>query len=249
MASVYDFLSPVVVNCVARREFVRKYEVDLTDSERKTLSLLLDTGNLSQRKRQRCKVLLLAAEGKLVQDIIDELGVGAALVHRVRKRYVLDGLEKAVHGLPIGNPKKHQVDLTGDERNILNEMIEEGELSERELRRCKILILSDDGRLDVEICEQLNIHLSSVTNTRKRYIAKGLDIAIKGLPILGSKHMFTEEQCLEVKDLAMSPPPQGEGRWTLKLLAEKLVSGGMVERVSLDTIRRSLMRVGLEKLP
>ena len=99
------------------------------------------------------------------------------------------------------------------------------------------------------ICKQLNIHPSSVTNTRKRYIAKGLDIAIKGLPILGSKHMFTEEQCLEVKDLAMSPPPQGEGRWTLKLLAEKLVSGGRVERVSLDTIRRSLMRVGLEMLP
>jgi transposase len=227
---------------------LRKYTVDLTDLEREKLLGLISTGDLTPRKIQRCKILLLSADGRKIQEIADELGVGVATVQKLRKRYCEDGLELAVDGLPMGNIKKHQVCLTDSDRHWITNMIKKKELSNKERRRCDILILSDRGKLDQEIAMDLGVSVSVVSKTRIRYVKKGIEGSVKGKPIPGPRHILTRSQCQYIKDIALSSPPPGNERWTLKLLAEKLVSERIVPQVSLDTIRRALVRAGLEKL-
>jgi transposase len=224
------------------------YKVDLTDLEREKLSGLISSGELTPRKIQRCKILLLFDGGKKIQDIVDELGVGYSTVQKVRKRYCEEGFELAVDGLPMGNIKKHQVFLTDSDRHWIKNMITKKELSDKEQRRCDILVLSDRGKLDEEIAMDLGVSVSAVSKTRIRYVKKGIEESVKGKPIPGPKHMLTKSQCQYIKDVALSVPPLGNDRWTLKLLAEKLVSERIVDQVSLDTIRRALIRAGLEKL-
>lgn len=227
----------------------KRHTVALTEGEKKWVKEAIESGRLTERKLKRCNILALSDQGMLDKEICQGLGVSAAVVSRVRKRYSTDGIELAVMGLPMGKSKKYQVDLTKAERGKINQVVKSGELSEMALKRSQILILSDEGKLDLDISKELEVSVSTVLSTRKRFAADGLDIAIKGLPIPGSEHMLTIEQCKQVKNIALSPPPEGVSRWTLKLLAEKFVMDGVVERVSIDTIRRALIRSGLKRLP
>src|SRR5579884_1775007 len=92
---------------------VKKYVVDLTPKEREALFLLLRGGRVQARKLTRARILLKADEGLIGEQIAKELHTGLATVHRVRKRFVEEGLERALseRARPGGIPK-----LTGKQQ-------------------------------------------------------------------------------------------------------------------------------------
>jgi transposase len=79
---------------------VKKYIVELTTDEEKQLLDLTRRGKTSARKLKRAQILLLASEGKTDETICEGLHVGLATVERIRKRFVLEGLEAALNERP-----------------------------------------------------------------------------------------------------------------------------------------------------
>jgi transposase len=96
---------------------MEKYRVTLTDEERQSLEALVRHGKAAARKLNHARILLLADEGdggpgRADEQIVDALGVGTSTVFRVRKRFVTEGLEAAIHPRPQP-PRPDKIKLSG----------------------------------------------------------------------------------------------------------------------------------------
>jgi putative transposase len=145
---------------------------------------------------------------------------------------------------------KHvHVELDQDERNELEQLIHGGNAPARMQTRARILLLSDRSqgqkRTDREVAEAALCSPSTVLSIRHRYVRDGLRLALddKGWP--GAKPKLTGEVEAKLTMLACSAPPQGQARWTLRLLANQMVELGYVEDVSHVTVREWLKKTNL----
>lgn len=141
--------------------------------------------------------------------------------------------------------KKYIVNLEDDEREILEGLIAKGNTKARKLNRAHILLLSDEGKTDEYIAESLHISKSTVERTRRRFVDGGLDKALNEDARPGQKCKLTGKEEALVIALACSDPPAGRVRWTLRLLADKVVELEIVESISHETIRNLLKKVKL----
>ena len=145
--------------------------------------------------------------------------------------------------------KHRQIELKVDERTELEQMIHAGNAPARKQTRARILLLSDRSqgqkRTDQEVADAVMCSLSTVRSIRRRYIEGGLPLALndKGWP--GAKPKLTGEIEAELTVLACSEPPAGFGRWTLRLLADKMVELGYLDAVSHVTIGEWLKKTNL----
>jgi transposase len=139
-------------------------------------------------------------------------------------------------------PKQYRVVLSDDERQILETKCRDGGLSFRQLRRLRTLLLADEGETDEAIAEQLDTHRSNVERTRKRFCQDGLAAALGERPRPGRPAKLDGKAEALVVALACSQGPEGQTRWTLRQLAERLVALEVVEAVSDETIRRVLKK-------
>lgn len=143
--------------------------------------------------------------------------------------------------------KKYIVRLTDAERRVCNEVIEKSKGKSQKARRARILLKSDaDGPAwtDDKISEAFGCRVQTVENVRKRCVMESFELALDGQkretpptpPILDGE--------AEAKVIAMrlGKPPAGYGRWTLRLLAERVVELEIVESISHETIRRALKK-------
>ena len=138
--------------------------------------------------------------------------------------------------------KKHKVKLNSEEREKLLVFISTGHHKASVIRRAHILLKTDEGKTDAEISDVLYISEQTVRRTRLRYSEEGLESALqdKSHPERGSK--LDEEKEAYLIALACSNPPSGRKRWTLELLAEHLVSDGIVEQIAPETVRLTLKK-------
>jgi transposase len=145
--------------------------------------------------------------------------------------------------------KKYKVTLTAEERNSLQDLIAAGKAAAKKLIHARILLKADAAPggpawTDARIAEALEVHRSTVERLRERFVEQGLDAA------LGRKDQDrpSRQRTLDGKAearliaLACSAPPSGRVRWTLRLLADKLVELEIVDTVSTETIRRTLKK-------
>lgn len=143
--------------------------------------------------------------------------------------------------------KKYIVELTAEQRKELSDMISTGKASARELTHARILLKADAGQdgpkwSDAKIAEALEISPATVARVRTRCAKTSVQEAI--LPAKASR---LRRRCLNGTQeayliaLACSAPPEGAARWTLRLLASRLVELGYVETVSHETVRQVLM--------
>lgn len=142
---------------------------------------------------------------------------------------------------------KHQhIELTEDQRHELEQLIHAGNAAARIQTRARILLLSDRSqgqkRTDHAVAEAVLCSLSTVGNIRRRFLAGGLANALydKGWP--GAAPKFTGEVEAQLTVLACSDPPDGAARWTLRLLADRLIELGYVEYISHVTVRELLKK-------
>jgi transposase len=138
--------------------------------------------------------------------------------------------------------KRYSVDLTEEERSQVHTLCHAGTVSARNLNRAHVLVLADEDTPDTEIAETLHIGLSTVERIRKRFVEGGLPAALNERPRAGGKPKLDGKQAAYLVALACSTPPDGRKRWTMHLLADRLVALGVVERISDETVRVTLKK-------
>jgi transposase len=138
--------------------------------------------------------------------------------------------------------KIYVVDLTKEEKGKLLELLSKGELRARKLNRAHILLLANEGRTDKDIARALHTGPSTVERTRRRFVEGGLERALNESARPGGKRKLDGHQEAYLVALACSDPPEGKKRWTMQMLADKLVELGVVEEISDETVRRALKK-------
>jgi transposase len=144
-------------------------------------------------------------------------------------------------------PKKYQVKLTAAQRETLQELTSSGTIKVRKYKRARVLLLADKAcrkaaKTDETIAEQVDISLSTIHRIRRRFVEEGLEAALNEKARPGAPPKFSGQERAEVTALACSEPPEGYGRWTLRLLAEKLVELEILDNISYDTVDRVLKK-------
>src|SRR5213080_641574 len=118
---------------------------------------------------------------------------------------------------------KYIVDLTVDEREYLLNLIKKGKPSARKVARAHVLLRAHERATDDEIAQALHLGVSTVHRTRQRFVEEGLTAALSEQPRLGRTRSLTGKQEAFIVALACSAPPEGRCRWTMGLLADRLI--------------------------
>lgn len=140
-------------------------------------------------------------------------------------------------------PKTHRVVLSDDERRRLREFTTAGVASAREIRRARVLLLAEEGRLDAAIADAAGCCIATVERLRWRCAVEGMEAALVDRPRPGAAPLLDGKAEAVLVALACTDPP-GEERetWTMQLLADRLVALGVVGRISDETVRRTLKK-------
>jgi len=141
--------------------------------------------------------------------------------------------------------KIYIVDLTEEERAHLLDLIVSGKRSSRKLNRAQILLHADEGKSDSEIAQALHTSMSTVQRTRQRFVEGNLEGALNERPRQGQCKKLDEKGKAVLETLAHSKPPEGRKRWTLQLLADRLVELKIVDSISYETVRKDIKKNGL----
>ena len=138
--------------------------------------------------------------------------------------------------------KRYLVELTEKERTQLQAVGKKGKVVARRLRRAQLLLLAADGYTDREIASALHLGVSTVERTRKRFVEGGVEWALTERPRPGGTPKLRGKDEAFLIATACSAPPRGRQRWTLQLLAERIVEVGLVDSISDETVRRTLKK-------
>lgn len=147
--------------------------------------------------------------------------------------------------------KKHHVALTEPERTFLIELTTSGTCGVRKHRRARILLKADEGPggeawSDRFISEALDVSVPTIERVRRRYAEKGLKAAInRKKPDRAYERKIDGEAEAHLVRLACSQPPEGRSKWTLRLLADRMVELAFVESLSHETVRQVLKKTNL----
>jgi DNA-binding transcriptional ArsR family regulator len=145
--------------------------------------------------------------------------------------------------------KKYPVILNESEREELKRLIAAGTAPARKLTHARILLKADQssegpGWVDEQVAEAVEMSQPTVSRVRKRYFEEGLEAALNRRPPNREyRRKLDGEQEARLIALACSEPPEGQARWSLRLLADKLVELEVVdEELSYQTVRRTLKK-------
>ena len=134
------------------------------------------------------------------------------------------------------------VQLTETQRAELTDRLEREALNGRRRRHFQVLLLADEGRTDEQIAAATGASRSTVERTRKRFVGGGLEAALRDKPRSGAPAKLDGKQEAMIVALACSDAPEGQARWTAKLLASRAVELEVVESISESTVRRVLKK-------
>lgn len=145
--------------------------------------------------------------------------------------------------------KKYIVELTDEERCVLEHVVKKLKGSSQRVKRARILLKADahgPGWTDAKIAEALDCRTKTVENVRQRFVEQGFEIALYGQKREQppTPKLLDGEQEAKVIALRLGTPPTGYGKWTLRLLARKVVELEIAGPVSYQTVRRTLKKTG-----
>ena len=156
---------------------------------------------------------------------------------------------EAIMAAKENSVKTYVVRLSGEERRQLETLIRKGKSPARRLLKARILLKADvseagEGWSDSRIIEALDASPSMVYRVRKQLVEEGFEAVLsrkhRAMPAVA--RIFDGEKEAKLIALACSKPPKGRARWTLRLLEDKVVELGIVDRASDNTIGRTLKK-------
>lgn len=142
-------------------------------------------------------------------------------------------------------PDKYIVTLSPEEQAELSELTRKGQLSVRKMKRAQILLAANKGHSDEAIADMLSTSPSTVHRTRQKFVEGNVELALSERPRSGSQKKLDSKAEALLVATACSEPPAGRAKWTMQLLAERLVELKVVEQLSDETVRRTLQKKGL----
>jgi transposase len=136
---------------------------------------------------------------------------------------------------------KYIVTLDSEEREMLQNMIGSGTERARKLTHARILLKAHESWRDEDICRALDVGIATVERVRRRFVLEGLETALnRRRPRREYSRKFDGEQEARLVAVTCSPPPEGNARWSLRLLADRVVQLKIVDTVSHETVRQVL---------
>ena len=145
--------------------------------------------------------------------------------------------------------KKNTIELTQEQRQTLEQLISRGTAPARQIQHAHILLKADSSEWglnwpDQHIREAFGVGISTIWRVRRRFVEQGFDDALtrRPQPERPSKRKLDGEKEAHLIALTCGEKPEGEGRWSLRLLAEKLIKLGEVDEVSHETVRQVLKK-------
>jgi transposase len=143
----------------------------------------------------------------------------------------------------MGMEAKYVVRLSREERRALQAIIDKGGRSASVLKRVRVLLKADQNWSDTRIAEFAEVSLSTVFRVRRQCVEEGVDAAIfrknTGQRLYRKLDGKAEAQLIA---MACSEAPEGRGRWTLRLLADRLVALHVVDSISHECVRNTLKK-------
>jgi hypothetical protein len=146
--------------------------------------------------------------------------------------------------------KKYKVTLTAEERKSLQDMVAVGKGASKKLLQARILLKADASAegpawSDARIADALEVSTRTIERLRERFVEQGLETALGRKKQDRPSRQFVLDGQAEARliALACSTPPRGRARWTLRLLADRLVELEIVDTISTETIRRTLKKM------
>jgi hypothetical protein len=140
--------------------------------------------------------------------------------------------------------KKYIVDLSDAERVTLLEIVKKLKGTGQKVKRANILLKADAGWTDARIAEALDCRTQTVENVRQRFVECGFELTLEGKPreTPPTAKLLDGEQEAKIIAMRLGQPPAGYGKWTLRLLARKIVELEIIDSVSYQTVRRTLKK-------
>jgi len=146
----------------------------------------------------------------------------------------------------------YKVTLTQEERDQLTDITRTGTHAARKIIHALILLNVDRGTYNTEqqinedVCKVLKIGMRTIDRVKKRFVEEGLEAALRMAPTSREYEKLVDgDMEAHLIALACGEPPKGYARWSLRLLADRLVELRMADKISYETVRRTLKKTNL----
>ncbi len=135
---------------------------------------------------------------------------------------------------------QYLVELTDEEHEEIQAILQGGRERVRKVKRAQILLAADAGCTAEEIADSISVGTATIYRTKRRFVEGGLEHALHDRRRPGGARKLTGNEEALLVALACSEPPEGRARWTLELLAGRLVQLTEHDQLSRETVRRRL---------
>jgi hypothetical protein len=153
---------------------------------------------------------------------------------------------------------KYRVTLTAEEREVLQKLVRQGKTAGYRIRHAQILLALDEiaaneSWTDEKVGKAYGAHMRTIGNLRKRFVEEGFEAALERKKRETPPGIIKIDGEAEAKIIALtcSAPPEGRCRWTLKLLADKVVEMGILDSISDhgigDLLKKTTLSHGCKK--
>ena len=155
--------------------------------------------------------------------------------------------------------KRYRVTLEAEEREQLRQLLARGKADVRRLKHAQILLAADESpgnssggpaQKDEPIAQAVNVGRATVERVRRRFVEDGLELALS--PYRTPRRVYLRkldgEQEAHLIAMACSMPPDGRSRWTLTLLADRMVELKHVDSLSRETVRQTLKKMSCGRI-
>ena len=142
---------------------------------------------------------------------------------------------------------KYRVQLSAEEREKLQSVVRKGKAAAYKRLNARMLLKADESEegpawKDKDIAEAFEVSIRTVERLRERLCSKGFENCLERAKGAGRKRKLDGKQEAELIVLTCSKPPEGRARWTLRLLADRMVELEYVDEISHETVRRLLKK-------
>ena len=151
----------------------------------------------------------------------------------------------------MANEAKYVVELTSEERSLIKQMLSKGKAAAYKQRHGRILLLTDQGphggkkMSDTAISQVLDCGQATVERIRKSFVLEDFEAALSRKNRTNYPRKIDGKAEAHLIALTCSKAPDGYDRWTLRLLADKLVELKIVDFCGKDTVHRTLKKTNL----